>query len=148
MLPGISSKMNVPRKAAVELILQLECWKRLLIKLEENNYVKVERPWPRLFDLEKYGSSPLAKSLARSCWLILIELQNLPNLFQLLGLLTCSRRGNKPYGNSFCYLFLGFIAWLNLPIPHEWAKSSYECTKQCKNATESITIQLRYPRMP
>ena len=25
MLRGISSKMNVPRKAAVELILQLEC---------------------------------------------------------------------------------------------------------------------------
>ena len=25
MLGGISSKMNVPRKAAVELILQLEC---------------------------------------------------------------------------------------------------------------------------
>ena len=25
MLPGISSKMNVPRKAAVELILQIEC---------------------------------------------------------------------------------------------------------------------------
>ena len=25
MLLGISSKMNVPRKAAVELILQLEC---------------------------------------------------------------------------------------------------------------------------
>ena len=22
-------------------------------------------------------------------------------------------------GGSFCYLFLGFIAWLNLPIPHE-----------------------------
>ena len=94
MLRGISSKMNVPRKAAVELILQLECWKRLLIYLEENNYVKVERPWPRLFDLEKYGSSPLAKSPARSFWLILIVLQNLPNLFQLLGLLTCARRGN------------------------------------------------------
>ena len=31
ILQGISSKMNVPRKAAVELILQLECWKRLLI---------------------------------------------------------------------------------------------------------------------
>ena len=31
----ISSKMTVPRKAAVELILQLE--------LEENNFVKVER---------------------------------------------------------------------------------------------------------
>ena len=30
-LRGISSKMNVPRKAAVELILQLECWKQLLI---------------------------------------------------------------------------------------------------------------------
>ena len=28
---GISSKMNVPRKAAVELILQLECSKQLLI---------------------------------------------------------------------------------------------------------------------
>ena len=83
----ISSKINVPRKAAVELILQLECWKRLLILLEENNYVKVEGPWPRLFDLEKYdGSLPLAKSPARSYWLILIVLQNLPNMFQLLGL--------------------------------------------------------------
>ena len=40
MLQGISSKMNVPRKAAVEFILQLECWKRLLIKLEENNFVR------------------------------------------------------------------------------------------------------------
>ena len=58
MLRDISSKMNVPRKAAVELILQLEYWKRLLIQREENNYVKVEKPWPRLFDLEKYGSSP------------------------------------------------------------------------------------------
>ena len=63
MLLGISSKMNVPRKAPVELILQLECLKWLLIYLEENNNnnVKVERPWPcRLFDLEKHGSSPLA----------------------------------------------------------------------------------------
>ena len=42
--------------------------------------------WPRLFDLEKYGSSPLVKSPARSYWLILIVLQNLPNLFQLLWL--------------------------------------------------------------
>ena len=94
MLRGISSKMNVPCKAAVELILQLECWSLLLIKLEENNYVKVERPWPRLFDLEKYGSSPFAKSPARSYWLILIVLQNLWNLFQPLGLLTCVWRGN------------------------------------------------------
>ena len=67
--------MNVPRKAAVELILQLERWKQLLIQLKENNYIKVERPW--LFCLEKYGSSPLAKSPARSYWLILIVLQNL-----------------------------------------------------------------------
>ena len=44
MLRGISSKMNVPRKAAVELILQIECRKWLLIYQEENNYVKVERP--------------------------------------------------------------------------------------------------------
>ena len=68
MLQSISSKMNVLCKAAVELILQLECWKRLLIYMmqEENNYVKVERPWPRLFHLEKYGSSPLAKSPAKS----------------------------------------------------------------------------------
>ena len=94
MLRGICSKKNDPRKAAVELILQLECWKRLLIKLEENNYVNVEKSWPRLFDLEKYGSSPLAKSPARSYWLILIVLQNMPNLFQLLGLLTCARRDN------------------------------------------------------
>ena len=28
---GISSKMNIPHKAAAELILQLECWKQLLI---------------------------------------------------------------------------------------------------------------------
>ena len=28
---GISSKMNVPQKAAVDLILQLECWKQFLI---------------------------------------------------------------------------------------------------------------------
>ena len=83
---GISSKMNVPRQAAVELILQLVCWKQLLIKLDENNYIKVERPRSWLFDLEKYGSLPLAKSPARSYWLILIVLQNLPNLFQLLGL--------------------------------------------------------------
>ena len=44
MLWGIGSEVNVPRRAAVELILQLECYKRILIKLEENNYVKVERP--------------------------------------------------------------------------------------------------------
>ena len=37
--------------------------------------------------------------------------------------------------------------WLILPIPREWAKSSYECPKQCKNAPESTTIQLRCPRM-
>ena len=42
--------MNVPRLSAVELILQLECLKQLLIQLEENNYVNVERPWPWLFD--------------------------------------------------------------------------------------------------
>ena len=83
---GISSKMNVPRLSAVELILQLECLKQLLILLEENNYVNVERPWPWLFDLEKYGSSPSGKPPARSYWLILIVLLNLPNLFQLPGL--------------------------------------------------------------
>ena len=44
MLRGNGSKINVPRKAAVELILQLECRKRLLIWLEENSYVKVRRP--------------------------------------------------------------------------------------------------------
>ena len=61
--------------AAVELILQLLVLKTAsYIMLEENNYVKVERPWPRLFDLEKYGSSALAKSPARSSWLILIVL--------------------------------------------------------------------------
>ena len=50
---GISSKLNVPRLSAVELILQLKCrLKQLLIWLEENNYVNVERPWPWLFDLE------------------------------------------------------------------------------------------------
>ena len=43
---------------------------------------------------------------------------------------------------------LVLFAWLNLPIPHEWAKSSYECPKQCKNVPESITIQLPYQRMP
>ena len=43
---GISSKINVTRIAAVELILQLEYRKQLLIKLEENNNVKDERPWP------------------------------------------------------------------------------------------------------
>ena len=46
---GVSSKMNVPRLSAVELILQ---------------HVNVERPW--LFDLEKFGSSPSAKPPARS----------------------------------------------------------------------------------
>ena len=43
---GINSKMNVLRLSAVELILQHECLKQLLIYLEENNYVNVERPWP------------------------------------------------------------------------------------------------------
>ena len=42
-------------------------------------------------------------------------------------------------GKTLLYLFLGFIAWINLPIPHEWAKNSYECPEQCKNASESIT---------
>ena len=83
---GISSKMNVPRLSAEELILQPECLKQLLIQLEENNYVNVERPCPWLFDCEEYGSSPLAKPPARSYWLILIVLLNLPNLFQLPGL--------------------------------------------------------------
>ena len=78
--------MNVPRLSAVKLILQLECIKQLLIQLEENNYVNVERPWPWFFDLEKYGSSPSAKPPARSYRLILIVLLNLPNLFQLPGL--------------------------------------------------------------
>ena len=31
----------------------LECRKQLLILLEENNYVKVERPWPGLFSTLK-----------------------------------------------------------------------------------------------
>ena len=128
--------MNVPRKAAVELILQLECWKRLLINimLEENNYVKVERPWPRLFDLEKYGSSPLAKSPAMSYWLILIVLQNLPNLFQPLGLLTC-RDGvinlrENPSTISSLALLLGLI--FQFPT-NELAKSSYEWSKTPPN---------------
>ena len=58
--------MNVPRLSAVELILQLECLKQLLLYLEENNYINVERPWPWLFDLEKYCSSPSAKPPART----------------------------------------------------------------------------------
>ena len=64
--------MNVPSKVAEELILQLESWKQQLKQLG--------------FDLEKYGSSSLAKSPARNYWLILIVLQNLPNRFQLLRL--------------------------------------------------------------
>ena len=84
--PIHASGASVPKWMYLVLILQLECWKQLLIWLEENNCVKVERPWPRLFNLEKYGSSPLAKSPARSNWLILIVLKNLPDLFPLLGL--------------------------------------------------------------
>ena len=79
-----------------------------------NNYVKVERPWPRLHDLEKYDSSPLAKSPARSYWLILIVLQNLPNLFQLLGLLTCAwgviNLRENPSSISSLVLLLGLIS--------------------------------------
>ena len=45
MLQGISSKMNVPCIAAV-VLMQFECRKQLLIEVEENHFVKVERPWP------------------------------------------------------------------------------------------------------
>ena len=37
-------KWSSSQSSSVELILQLECWKRPLILLEENNYVKVKRP--------------------------------------------------------------------------------------------------------
>ena len=38
------------------------------------------------------------------------------------------------------YLFLGFIAWLNLPIPHKWAKSSYEHPKRLRIDYDSVTM--------
>ena len=60
MLWGISSEMNVPRKAAVERSCNLSVENGFLYGLKKKNYVKVGRPWPRLFHLEKYGSSPLA----------------------------------------------------------------------------------------
>ena len=41
---------------------------------------------------------------------------------------------------SFYFLFLGFIAWLNLRIPHEWAKSSYECPKTPRVDYDSVTM--------
>ena len=39
----------------------------------------------------------------------------------------CAWRGSYSKAKSFYYLFLGFIACLNLPFTHEWVKSSYEC---------------------
>ena len=93
-----------------------------------NNCIKVERPWPWLFDLEKYGSSPLAKSPARSYWLILIVLQNLPNLFQLLGLANMRVTGYQILG-KIPLLSLSWFYCLALPIPHEGAKSSKERPK-------------------
>ena len=58
-------------------------------------------------------------------------LQNLSICFQ--DLLTCVWRGSHFKRKAFNYLFLGFIACLQLPILHEWAKSSYECLSMPPN---------------
>ena len=59
----------------------------LLIWLEENNYVKAARPWPRLFDLE-YMVVRNGKITSQELHVLtdLSVLQNLPNLFPILGL--------------------------------------------------------------
>ena len=110
---GISSKMNVPRKATVELILQLECWKQLLIKLEENHYIKVERPWPWLFDLEKLGSMPLAKSPASQE--LLTDPDCAPESAKSVSTSRTSTwfawRDSYSKGKPYYYLLLGFIAF-------------------------------------
>ena len=139
---GISSKMNVSRKATVELILQLECWKQLLIKLDENNYIKVERPWPWLFDLEKLGSMPLAKSPASQE--LLTDPDCAPESAKSVSTSRTSTwfawRDSYSKGKPYYYLLLGFIACLKFPIPHEWAKSRYECLKCLRIDYDSVTM--------
>ena len=56
--------------------------------------------------------------------------------FHFYDWLTCAWRGSYSQGKSFYYLFLGFIACLNHLIPHEWAKSSYECLRKPPNGLQ------------
>ena len=45
----------------------------------------------------------------------------------------CAWWGSYSKGKSFNYLFLGFIACLNIPITNEWVESSYECLRMHPN---------------
>ena len=53
--------------------------------------------------------------------------------FNFQDWLECMRWGSYSKEKSFYYLFLGFIACLNIPITHEWVESSYEILRTHPN---------------
>ena len=48
--------------------------------------------------------------------------------------------GKLSYGKSFYYLFLGFIAWLNLPIPTNELRAATIAQKRLQIVYDSVTM--------